>query len=81
MKYLRHYYVTLCGPYRGKYVEIRSTNKDKAFDSVVKVYGILNVSSVYTEKAWERKYTDIFTSLGYVESEIEKQRKRFGFKV
>ena len=80
MNYLRHYYVTLCGPYRGKYVEIKSTDKDAAFDEVVKIYGLLNVSSVYTEKMWQQKYTDIFTSAGYIESEIEKQRKRYAVK-
>ena len=81
MNYLRHYYVTLCGPYRGKYVEIKSTDKTTAFDSVVKVYGVLNVSRVYTDKAWERKYTDIFTSAGYIESEFEKQYKRYSVSV
>lgn len=87
MKYLRHYYVTLCGDYRGKYVEIMATDKDRAFDGVVKVYGVLNVFKVYTDKAWERKYTDIFAYLGYIVSEDEtkarkeRQYKRYGVLV
>ena len=81
MNYLRHYYITLCGDYRGKYVEIKSTDKNTALDSVIKIYGILNVSRVYTDKAWQSKYTDNFTSLGYIESELEKQRKRYSAMV
>lgn len=78
MKYLRHYFVTLCGAYRGKYVEIMATDKNTAFDGVVKVYGVLNVFKAYTDKAWERKYTEIYTSAGYIESEEERQRNRYG---
>ena len=87
MSYLRHYYITLCGDYCGKYVDIMATDKNVAIDSVIKVYGILNVSKVYTEKAWQLKYTDIFTYLGHVESEEEckekeeRRRRRYGAKL
>ena len=87
MSYLRHYYVTLCGTQFGKFADIMATDKNAALDGVIKVYGILNVSRVYTEKAWESKYTDIFTYAGYVESEEErkakedKRRKRLGARV
>lgn len=80
MRYLRHYYVTLCGDCFGKYVDICSTDKITAIDGVIKVYGILNVSRVYTEKAWQNKFTDIFKYAGYIESEEEKQSKRYGIK-
>lgn len=87
MGYLRHYYITLCGEYRGKFVDIMATDKNVALDSVIKVYGILNVSRVYTEKAWQLKYTDIFTYAGYIESEEERKekeerrRRRYGAKL
>lgn len=80
MRYLRHYYVTLCGKHFGKYVDICSTDKITAIDGVIKIYGILNVSRVYTEKAWQNKFTDIFKYAGYIESEEEKQSKRYGIK-
>lgn len=80
MRYLRHYYVTLCGKYFGKYVDIYSTDKVAAIDGVIKVYGILNVSRVYTEQAWQNNYTDIFAYAGNVESEEERQSKRYGVK-
>ena len=80
MRYLRHYYVTLCGDYYGKYVDIMATDRDIALDSVIGIYGILNVSRVYTESAWQTKYTDCFTYLGYIKSEKEEQYKRYGIK-
>ena len=72
MDYLRHYYVTLCNEYYGKYVEIYALNKDIAFDSVVAKYGVLNVSNVYTERAWQDKYTQCFSRLGVVGTKKRK---------
>ena len=59
MNYLRHYYVTLCGKYFKRYVDLYSTDKNRALDRVIDEYGVLNVSRVYTEKAWQNKFTCI----------------------
>ena len=75
MKYLRHYYVTLCGDHYGKYVDINSCNKDDALTSVMEEYGVWDVSRVYTEAAWQRKYTDVFTYAGFIESDEERRLK------
>lgn len=64
----RKYYVTLCDKYFGCYVTTWAKNSDEAFDSAVNKYGVLNVSNVYTERVWERKYTSIFTYQGEIEN-------------
>ena len=86
MRYLRHYYVTLCGDYFGKYVDLYAFDKEYALDGVIKVYGVMNVSKVYTDTAWQRKYKDVFTYAGFIESDEERRfkedrkKKKYRFK-
>ena len=86
MRYLRHYYVTLCGDYFGKYVDLYAFDKEYALDGVIKIYGVMNVSKAYTDTAWRYKFTDIFTYAGFIESEeerirkYERRQKRYGVK-
>lgn len=64
----RLYYITLCDAYFGCYVTVWAKKADEAFELAVKKYGVLNVSHVYTEKAWKGKYTTIFTYQGEIEN-------------
>lgn len=61
---LRLYYITLCGEYEGRYVEIYARDKDRAVWSTERVFGVMNVSTVYTAKAWRKKYTGDLISVG-----------------
>ncbi len=70
---LRHYYITLCGSHFGEYADIYAADKDTAGALAEKRYGTLNVSTVYTEKAWEKKYTKCFRYIGRIENNAEKE--------
>ena len=50
---MRLYYVTLCGDYRGKYINVYAKSGDEAYRLAVNEYGVLNVCSAYTEKGFE----------------------------
>jgi hypothetical protein len=61
---MRRYYITLCGEYFGKYVEVYARNEDSAYALAVKQFGLLNVGNVYTVRKWACKYTAPFQSVG-----------------
>ena len=68
----RKYYVTLCGEdYFLNYVTVYAENREEAFGIADKEYGFFNVSSVYTEKAWQNKFTQTYSHLG----ELENKRR------
>ena len=73
---LRHYYITLCGDYFGQCVDICATDKESAVTLTEKVYGIMNVSTAYTDKAWAKKYTKCFRYIGKIENCEEKEYLR-----
>ncbi len=73
---LRHYYITLCGSHFGEYVDIYATDKETAGTLAEKKYGTFNVSTVYTEKAWAKRYTKRFRYLGKIENSEEKEYLR-----
>ena len=79
---LRHYYVTLCGENFGQCVDICATDKESAVSLAEKVYGVTNVSTAYTDKAWAKKYTKCFRYVGKIKTDEEKEylrRKRLSF--
>lgn len=65
----RKYYVTLGGKKHFlEYATVYAENQEDAFALADKEYGFYNVSSVYTEKAWTRKFTRNYTFLGEIEN-------------
>lgn len=73
---LRHYYITLCGSRFGEYTDVYANDKDVAWKLAEKQYGTLNVSTVYTDKAWAMKYTKNFRYVGKIENNEEKEYLR-----
>lgn len=73
---LRHYYITLCGGHFGEYADVYADNKETANKCAEKSYGTLNVSTVYTEKAWAKKYTKCFRYVGKIANSEEKEYLR-----
>lgn len=73
---IRLYYITLCGEFQGRYVEIYARDKDRAVWSTERVFGVMNVSTVYTAKAWSKRYTGNLISVGKIESEDEREYRR-----
>ena len=74
----RYYYVTLCGFYRGQYAVVFAKSGDEAYSLAVKQLGILNVSTAYTEKAFERKkpYFKYYGHLRNPDEQAYLRRKR-----
>lgn len=68
---MRHYYVTLCAEYFGNYVDVNASSRDEAYNVAKKRFGVLNVSTVYTERAWDRKLTYWLNYAGKLENEEE----------
>ena len=75
-KMIRLYYITLSGEYQGRYVEIYARDKDRAVWNTERVFGVMNVSTVYTAKAWRKKSTENLISVGKIESEDEREYRR-----
>lgn len=73
---LKHYYITLKDKYFCNYADVYAQNKENAEELAVKKYGIMNVSTVYTERAWSKKYTKVFSYIGKIENDGEEEYLR-----
>lgn len=66
-----HYYITLCAEHFGDYVDVNASSREEAYKIALNRFGVLNVSTVYTEREWNRKLTYWLKYVGALENEEE----------